>query len=144
VASPIPPVSAEPRGNRFSRPFFFVLGILFVILGYIGVVLPVMPGTIFFILALNAFRRSNAKLEHWLLYRTRFGPALRDWDEHGWITKRVKTIIVILVWGSIIGSSMTVMRRFPDRMVASGLICSLVLTASLVSWYILSRPTKPA
>jgi uncharacterized membrane protein YbaN (DUF454 family) len=130
--------------SPLSRGVFFSLGLLCVGLGYLGLILPVMPGTIFFILALNFFRRSNAKLEHWLLYKTRMGPALQDWDENGWISKRAKTIAISLIWLSILGSCASVTRL--DWSVALIAITwfGLAVTASALTWYLASRPTKPA
>ena len=124
-----------------SRPLYAVLGCLFVILGYIGVLLPVMPGTIFFILALNCFRRSNAKLEAWLLARSKIGPVLQEWDRTGAISPRVKGIILFVMWGSMIGSAVTVRRLYSDLGTRLSLWGVLLACGIGVSWYILSRPS---
>ena len=54
-----------PKGHPLTRPFFFVLGLVFVGLGIAGYILPVMPGTIFLILAAGCFARSSRRLEAW-------------------------------------------------------------------------------
>jgi uncharacterized membrane protein YbaN (DUF454 family) len=82
----------------YLRPFYFMAGLGLVGLGYLGLILPVMPGTIFFILALGAFRRSSAPLENWLLENRLIGPTLRDWDAHGAIRPRTKAIIQFMLW----------------------------------------------
>ena len=67
----------------FNRCFWLhVAGILFVGLGFIGIALPVMPTTIFFILALACFTRSSPKLEQWLLTHPKFGPSLQAWRQY--------------------------------------------------------------
>lgn len=127
-----------------SRPVYAFLGFLCVGLGYIGFVLPVMPGTIFFILALNCFRRSNPGMERWLLARPTIGPMLQEWDATGAIRPRVKKIILFVLWGSMIGSATTVYRKFPDLSTRLGLWGVLLGCGIGVSWYILSRPDGEA
>ncbi len=73
---------------------YLLLGFLFVTLGYIGVVVPGMPTTIFMIMAVWAFKRSSPRFEQWLLNHRVFGPTLRDWDEHKAITLRTKYIAI--------------------------------------------------
>jgi len=73
-----------------KRGLFLVLGLVFVALGIIGAFLPVMPTTVFLILAAGCFARSSPRLEAWLLNHPKFGPTLRAWREHGAIPPRAK------------------------------------------------------
>ncbi len=66
---------------------YFILGCLSVALAIIGMLLPVMPTTVFLILALACFTRSNDKLAAWLLNHPKFGNTLVNWQ-----TKRVVPI----------------------------------------------------
>ncbi|WP_018184606.1 YbaN family protein [Kaistia granuli] len=72
------------------RAGFVVLGFVFLALGIIGAFLPVMPTTIFLILAAWSFGRSSPRLEAWMLAHPRFGGVLRDWRAHGAIPRRAK------------------------------------------------------
>lgn len=92
------------RFHQVHRTAFTVVGCLFVVLGIIGYITPVMPGTIFFILALGCFRRGESRFEQRLLQNRTIGPVLRDWDEHGTIKPRTKVLAITLIWLAIGGS----------------------------------------
>ena len=72
------------------RWLWFALGWLMVVLGVIGALLPVMPTTIFLILAVGCFARSSPKFEQRLLAHPRYGPSLRLWREQGAVSRRAR------------------------------------------------------
>lgn len=76
------------------RLAWFALGCLMVALGVIGALLPVMPTTIFLILAAGCFARSSPRMESWLLNHPRFGATLRQWREQGAISRKGKLCAV--------------------------------------------------
>ncbi|SDZ30342.1 hypothetical protein SAMN04487939_1355 [Lysobacter sp. yr284] len=90
------------------RWLWFALGWLMVALGAIGALLPVMPTTIFLILAVGCFARSSPKFERRLLEHPRYGPALRLWREQGAISRKGKRFaglgmalgFVLFWWGA--------------------------------------------
>ncbi|MEH6394496.1 YbaN family protein [Pseudoalteromonas sp.] len=111
-----------------------LLGLALVGLGIIGIVLPVMPTTIFFILALACFTRSSPKLTAWLLNHPRYGATLRHWQEH-------KVVPVKAKWfagtGMLFGFILLSLSSPPWWI--------LVMVASIeiaVMVYLLSRPSK--
>ncbi|MND58812.1 Inner membrane protein YbaN [compost metagenome] len=77
-------------GRRSVRAGWLVLGFGFVGLGFIGAFVPLMPTTIFLILAAACFTRSSPRLEAWLLNHPRFGPTLRAWRAEGAVPRRAK------------------------------------------------------
>ena len=87
-------MNGEPNrpGCPALRGVFFLCGLLFVLLGFIGAFLPVLPTTPFLILAAACFARSSRKLERWLLDHPRFGPTLRDWRQRGAIPRKAKLL----------------------------------------------------
>lgn len=85
-----PPAENRSLLNRGRRLGYLFLGCLFVLLGIIGALLPLMPTTVFLIAAAWAFGRSSPRLEHWLLHHPKFGPILVAWREAGVIPRRAK------------------------------------------------------
>ena len=85
---------ATPHPSRPHRWLFITLGFLLVGLGALGVVLPVLPTTIFLILAAACFARSSERWHQWLLNNRIFGPTIRDWETRRCIPKSVKLIAI--------------------------------------------------
>jgi len=100
-----------PQVSRVARPFYFALGIVCCGLGYIGYVTPGLPGTVFFIIALWAFKRSSPKLEDWILNRSVVGPILRDWERDRSMRPRTKVVAILFVWVSILSSCALIWSR---------------------------------
>jgi uncharacterized membrane protein YbaN (DUF454 family) len=81
---------------------FRLLGFVFLALGALGVVLPLLPTTPFILLSAACFARSSERWHRWLLANETFGPMIRNWEERRCISCRVKTIgtlTMILVGG---------------------------------------------
>lgn len=126
------PMTAHPPPNRFRRLPWIILGWLSVALGFIGVVLPVLPTTPFLILAAVAFGKSSPRLRAWLLTHPVFGGPIRDWESSGAIRPRHK----ILACTSM---ALLLMVSFLAGLRPTILIIQAVAMAGAAS-FILSRP----
>jgi uncharacterized membrane protein YbaN (DUF454 family) len=116
-----------------GRHLFFGLGCIMVALGAIGVVLPLMPTTIFLILAAACFARSSPAWETWLLEHPRFGPSLRGWREEGAISRPAKAMACI---GMSIGFALFCVGAHPD----AWLLVSVAAVMLASGIYVVSRP----
>lgn len=67
-----------------------ILGFGLLGLGGLGVVLPILPTTIFWILAALCFARSDPKIRDWIYARPGFGPQVRLFIEDGQMTRTGK------------------------------------------------------
>ncbi len=121
--------------NRAARLGYLALGILCVGLGIVGAFLPVMPTTVFMLIAVWAFSKSSARLERWLLEHPRFGPRILEWRAHRTIPLAVK----LTAWGSM-AASLTVMFLAGASSIAIAGAASVMLIGAV---YIASRPSKP-
>lgn len=72
------------------RHLYLVAGFVSLGLAVIGALLPVMPTTVFVILAAYCFARSSPKLERRLLEHPRFGPHIVRWRTRGAISRSGK------------------------------------------------------
>jgi uncharacterized membrane protein YbaN (DUF454 family) len=101
----------------------------------IGVILPLMPTTVFLLLAAWCFGRSSPALRAKLLANPRFGPVLRNWHEHGAISRRAKRAALL---GMALGWLLVAMAF--RNLLASALAASCLLPVGL---FIVTRPSQP-
>jgi len=80
--------------SPIKRWGWFALGWVMVGLGFLGLALPVMPGTIFFILGAACFSHSSPRFERWLLDHRWFGHSIRRWRERGAIPRKAKFVAI--------------------------------------------------
>ena len=120
-----------------TKVLYLIAGMICLLLGLIGVVLPLLPTTPFVLLAAFCFSRSSEKLHRKLLENKLFGPLIRDWEESGVIPLKAKCI----------GSAMMIlMVSYPliFRDFALELKLLVVLTIIAVLCYIWSRTSEAA
>ncbi len=85
-----------------KQKLMIVLGWFFVVLGAIGAVLPLMPTTVFLIIALGIFSKSSPRFHKMLLDNQWFGTSLKQWEETKTISRKSKnkaTIVIIITFG---------------------------------------------
>lgn len=70
------------------------LGTTFFTLGTVGLVLPLVPTTELWMVAAYCYAKSAPELAERLFAHPRFGTVLRDWVEHGVVSRKVKLFAV--------------------------------------------------
>ncbi|MFT3913219.1 MAG: YbaN family protein [Anaeromyxobacteraceae bacterium] len=71
---------------------FLGIGFVFTGLGVLGAVLPLLPATPFFLVALWAFARSSRRFHDWLYHHPVFGPPLRAFHDHRVVPRYAKAL----------------------------------------------------
>lgn len=122
--------------NPAVRLLWLVLGFLFTGLGVVGAFLPVMPTTVFLLIAAFFFARSSPKFYNWLLNNRAFGPLIRDWRAGLGLPLRAKALAVSLIVLSVGSSALIVPPVWVKAL--------LILVGLSVCTYLLTRPTKRA
>lgn len=72
------------------RILLHIIGTIAVMLGFIGIFLPVMPTVPFLLIAAWAFARSSPKLQQKILNHPTYGPHVREWQERGAVSRIAK------------------------------------------------------
>lgn len=101
----------SPR-NRILRALLLASGSLFLLLGIVGIVVPVLPTTPFLILAAVCYARSSVRCYRWLMTNRMFGRYLDDYLHRRGIPWRVRASALTFTW-VVIGVSAIL---FVDRL----------------------------
>ncbi|MBU2492421.1 MAG: YbaN family protein [Bacteroidetes bacterium] len=126
--------------NKFIRIIFIAAGWIFVGLGIIGIFLPVMPTTIFLIIAAACFARSSEKFYNQLLNNKYLGKYIRDYLENKGMPLRAKIIAIIMI-NTVIGySAFFAVETYWVKILL--LIIAVSLTVYLISLKTLYHETK--
>lgn len=85
--------------NHLKKYLLITFGLLFIVLGIIGVILPILPTTPFLILALACFSKSSPRFHQSLLNNRWFGAPLHQWEESRTIehSSKIKAMILITI-----------------------------------------------
>lgn len=84
------------------KALYILFGTLSLILGIIGIFLPLLPTTPFLLLTAALYVRSSSRLYNWLLHQKYLGSYIRNFRENKAIPLRAKIVSVSLIWITIL------------------------------------------
>ena len=117
------------------RIFLIIVGCVSLVLGILGMFLPLLPTTPFLLLSAAAWVKASPALYQWLLNHKVFGEYIRNFREHRAIPLRAKIVSVSLVWLTIGYCIFVVVDEWWWAQVL------MTLLAIGISWHILSFKT---
>lgn len=115
---------------------FILLGSLSLILGVLGIFLPLLPTTPFLLLSAALYMHSSPKLYDKLLTNRYLGGYITDYRENKALARSTKIKIILLLWSSMIYSIFWVC----DEKLWLQIILALIAIG--VTWHILTLKTK--
>lgn len=118
--------------NLILRRIVFALGLMSLLLGFMGVFLPLLPTTPFLLFSAWAFLQSSPQAHQWLFNHPHLGPILQRWYERGAISKPTKVIAILMLVTSVI----TMWFKIETLLIKAPLIFFLVA----IGIFIASRP----
>jgi len=122
-----------------SRPRKVLLataGVISVALGTVGIVVPLLPTTPFFLLAAACFVRSSDGLYQWLINHRLFGSYIRNYREHRAVTWQTKLATLALLWVAIGYSGFVIVDSWIVRSIL--LVIAIAVTVHVLSLNTLS------
>ena len=88
----------------FARLFFTILGTLFLLVGILGAVLPLLPATPFLLLASACYVRGSRALHSWLMRNKYLGTYIRNLKDNRSMPLKAKIMTITVLWASLLFS----------------------------------------
>lgn len=123
------PADRSPSG--LVRAGWTGAGLFCVGLGGLGVVLPGLPSTVFFIAAAACFSRSSPRLEAWVLDLRGVGPLVRDYRAGLGMPRRVKAIAIASI---VVFAGLSVWLAVVHPLVTAAIALAGVAGVAYVAW----------
>ena len=121
------------KRRKITRILLVIAGTISLVLGAIGIVLPILPTTPFLLLSAACYCRSSERMYRWLIGNRWFGDYIKNYRAGKGIPMKTKVLALSVLWGTIIVSSIFL----------GNIIIAIVLfaVAAGVSIHILRLPT---
>ena len=96
--------------NQLLKWILITAGTIFVVLGILGIFLPILPTTPFLLLAAACYARSSKKFYDWLLNNKLFGANIKNYREGKGVPLKVKIFTISLLWITILFSILLIVQ----------------------------------
>ena len=87
--------------DRLKRQLLIITGTICVVIGVIGIFIPILPTTPFLLLATACYLRSSQRFHSWLMNNRVFGVYIRNYTEGRGMPIKVKLFTITLLWVTI-------------------------------------------
>ena len=110
------------------------IGGISLVLGVLGVFLPLLPSTCFILLATWAFSKSSPQFHGWLTQRSPFSSSIKNWQQHRTVPKKAKVAATLSLVTSFVITSLFVTNEIVLIALSLGMIALLA--------YLLTRESE--
>lgn len=135
TARATPPARPSARG-RVLRAGWFVAGWAAVAVGTVGIIVPGLPTTVFFIIAAACFGKSSPRFEQWILDLPRIGPMVRDHRAGLGMPRRAKAFALASMWIAITLSSILLRDRV---LIVIAVVAAGIIGTAYIAWRVPTR-----
>lgn len=118
--------------NPVIKRLMMLAGCLCVVLGVIGLIMPMMPGALFLFLAAWLFSRSSERFHQWLLEHNHLGPVVKAFESGEGMTRELRRRILLIMWGSMLISMVIVAKLW--------VIVAIVCCGVVATYYLFKQP----
>jgi len=131
----------KKKGQKLIRALWLIAGTICIVLGAIGIVLPILPTTPFLLAAAACYYKSSPRMHKWLLNNRWFGEYIRNYKEGRGLPLKTKITALAMLWLTIGISSVFLLNRLLPEPLVLPMQVVMVAVAIAVSAHILKLPT---
>jgi uncharacterized membrane protein YbaN (DUF454 family) len=129
------PLVVKTKKQKILRWLLLFAGTICLVLGAVGVVLPILPTTPFLLLSAACYLRSSERMHKWLLGNRWFGEYIKNYQEGRGIPMKSKLFALTVLWAAILYSALFIM----DEILAVQIV--LLIIAMGVTVHLVRLPT---
>ena len=118
------------------RWWWILVGFVSVGIGSIGIVVPGLPTTVFFIVAAWCFGRSSPRFEQWVLGLPTIGRMVQDHRDGLGMPRRAKVVAVTMMVTAV---SISVAFNWGREALVIGLVIAGLVGSAVVTWRVPTR-----
>lgn len=122
------PVPVSTRG-KIKVFLWKTTGVFCVGLAILGAMLPVLPTTVFLLMATACFAKSSPRLQQKLLNNKTFGPLIHEWQQNRSIPRKAKRVALLMIVLSVVWSAYLL-----QNMMLTLLVIALVIGPFIFLW----------
>lgn len=117
------------------RALLLVLATLCVVLGVVGIFLPVLPTIPFLVLAAICYARSSESCYQWLMTNRLFGEYIRNYREGRGIPFKQKVLTILLLWLTIGSTAWLAVSQWWVRWILLGIAAGVTIHLVKIKTY---------
>jgi uncharacterized protein len=116
------------KSQQVVQALLLVAGTFCLVLGAIGIFLPVLPTTPFLLISAACYLRSSERMYRWLLGNRWFGQYIKNYREGKGIPAKTKIFALAILWGTILYSTFIV---FDEILIAQIVLIAIAVGVSV-------------
>ena len=128
-------IRMAPITTTFTRTLWMALGFIFIGIGIIGYITPMMPGLVFFLMATYCFAKGSRKFLRMLISNRYVGQQILDFKKGRGMTMRTKYVAITMMLVSMFISAFYLVKIYWVKW-------AICITAACVVIIILNQKTK--
>ncbi len=125
----------KTKKQRIVRWLLLTAGTVCLVLGAIGIILPILPTTPFLLLSAACYIRSSEQMHKWLLGNRWFGEYIKNYQAGRGIPMKSKVLALTILWATILYSTFFIVDEILVAQVA------LFIVAAGVTVHLMRVPT---
>jgi len=127
----------SPMTKSMTRSLWVIAGFIFVGIGIIGYITPLMPGLVFFLIATFCFAKGSRKFLRLLISNKYVGQQILDFKKGKGMTMKTKFTAITMMLVSMFISAFYIVEIYWVKW-------AICITAAIVVIIILKQRTKPS
>jgi uncharacterized protein len=135
------PLTRKKKGQTIARALWLTAGLISLVIGGIGMVLPILPTTPFLLASAACFCKSSPRMYNWLLNNKWFGEYIKNYKEGRGLPMKTKITALTVLWITISFSAVFLLNRLLPTQLVLPMQIIMVAVAIAVSIHILRLPT---